>query len=1020
MPTAFVKMCFVFSGWGCCSLAILAGFGTVLQSAEPASIVQPLPRIAAVAPAEAAQTIKLQNGFRAELIAAEPLVTDPVAMVYDENGRAYVVEMNDYPYSDKSHDHAWQEQTSKPIGRIRLLQDTNADGLFDTATVFADKLSWPAGLALWKGGLFVAATPDIWYLKDTTGDGRADIKRKVFTGFRKYNVQAVMNNFRWGLDHHIYAAGASNGGNLSAATAPETKPVRLGRADIKIDPRTEAFELVSGGARFGNTFDDWGNRFLCTIRNPVQHIVLSARYLKRNPYLPVASALNDVAKSGDAIAVFQISPPEPWRVMNAERLAANTATKSPHDSTVPSGFITSSSGVTIYRGAAYGPDYLGDAFIGEVAGNLVMRYKLTADGVSFQGVRAHENVEFLASTDHWFRPVNFVNAPDGTLHVLDMYRETIEHPWSMPDDLKARVDLTSGRDRGRIYRLAPPKYPASFQKPPQPRLGNASTATLVAELENPNSWWRDTAHRLLFERQDRAAETPLRKLLHASTQPLARLHALWSLEGLGVLTNDDLLAALNDANAHLREHAVRLSEPRLNAQPKLLREVLAAAEDDNSRVRFQVAFSLGAVKNQQAIKALAKIARRDGENRWIRTAILSSLADNAAPFLLDLLADQQFASSPPGRAIIGPLMAVVGARNNQHDITAVLDKLAQRESTSAEQRRLRHTAILQLGSGLKRARQDLTPWINEAGSPGGRMLNRMFAAAGKTAIDESAALASRLAAIELLAFGERQAALETLPPLLASRNPQSIQTAVIVTLTSFPQPEVADLLLEKYPALTPAVRADVVAKLLTRQAWVVRLLDAIAEKTVAANRVSSVRQAIYMKSSYAPIRERALKIFTVETPGLRQEVIAAYQTALSRIPADASQGEKIFKRECMNCHRVGGQGYDVGPNLATVKNRTAAQLLVHVLDPNREVSPNYFEYILATDDGRVITGVITSETAAGITLRQPENKTETILRANIEEIRSSGKSAMPEGLEKKISPQEMADLLAFLLSSPNQ
>ncbi|MCA9134947.1 MAG: hypothetical protein KDA45_17380, partial [Planctomycetales bacterium] len=346
-----------------------------------------------------------------------------------------------------------------------MLKDIDGDGIFDQSTVFADKLSWPSGVAVWKGGIYVTATPDLWYLKDSDGDGRADIRRKVFTGFRKYNVQAVMNNLQWGLDHRIYAAGSSNGGQVQAVgqsadgnvEQDKPTPTVIRRNDFRFDPQHEQFEAISGGARFGHTQDDWGNRFLCDIRNPVQHVVLPSHYLERNPFLPAASARRDVVDSGDTIAVFQISPPETWRSINAQRLAANTATKSPFDSTVPKGYITSSSGITLYRGAAYPEEYYGNAFIGEVAGNLVMRYRLTADGISFAGQRAHSQTEFLASTDNWFRPVNFVNAPDGMLHVLDMYRETIEHPWSMPEDLKAQVDLTSGKDRGRIYRLLPPQ-----------------------------------------------------------------------------------------------------------------------------------------------------------------------------------------------------------------------------------------------------------------------------------------------------------------------------------------------------------------------------------------------------------------------------------------------------------------------------------------------------------------------------------------------------------------------------------
>ena len=314
---------------------------------------EPLPRFPATGPERAASTIHLQNGFRAELIAAESSVTDPIAIQYDANGLAWVVEMNDYPYSDKSFDMPWQRQQSEPLGRIRVLEDNNGDGIYDSSTVFAENLSWHSGLALWKGGVYVAATPDVLYLKHTDGDRKADVRRRVFTGFRKYNVQAVMNNLKWGLDQQIYAAGSSNGGSVSAVGASSSVTMR--RSDFRFDPRREELELVSGGARFGHTLADWGNRFLCDIRNPIQHVLLPARYLKRILFLPVISSLHDVVASGDSITVYQISSPEPWRIINAARQATRAATTPPRDSTVPQGYVTSSSGVTIYRSAAYPP-----------------------------------------------------------------------------------------------------------------------------------------------------------------------------------------------------------------------------------------------------------------------------------------------------------------------------------------------------------------------------------------------------------------------------------------------------------------------------------------------------------------------------------------------------------------------------------------------------------------------------------------------------------------------------------------
>ncbi|MBM4004753.1 MAG: dehydrogenase, partial [Planctomycetes bacterium] len=224
-------------------------------------------RIAPRAPDVAIQSFRIQDGFRVELLAAEPLTMDPVALEYDEFGRAWVVEMSDYPYTDKNRDRPFTEKTDDlPWGRLRVLEDLNGDGRFDRSTIFAEELSWPTGLVFWRGGVFVAATPDIWYLKDLDGDLRSDLRIKVYTGFRKFNVQAVMNNLRWGLDHKIYGAGGTNGGAIVRVADPTAQPIRIGTHDFRFSPEDERLELIPGGARFGQTFDDWGNRFICNIR----------------------------------------------------------------------------------------------------------------------------------------------------------------------------------------------------------------------------------------------------------------------------------------------------------------------------------------------------------------------------------------------------------------------------------------------------------------------------------------------------------------------------------------------------------------------------------------------------------------------------------------------------------------------------------------------------------------------------------------------------------------------------------
>lgn len=966
-----------------------------------------LPRAQPLPPDRTADSFRTLAGFRMELLAAEPLVTDPVAMAYDENGRAYVAEMNDYPYTDPALDEPNAEQRSPAAGRIRLLEDIDGDGRFEKSTIFAEELSWPTGIACYKGGVFVTATPDLLYLKDTDGDGRADVRRIVLSGFRKYNVQAVVNNPQWGLDHWLYVAGGSNGGEIAAPSNPPARPVPLGRNDFRLNPVGDAFEVISGGARFGNTFDDWGNRLICNIRNPAQHPVLPSRYLARNPDLPVVSALYDVAESGDTLPVFRTSPAEPWRVINAARLAADTTRASPRSEMAATGYFTSSSGITIYRGGAYPPEFRGSFFVGEVAGNLVHRQVIEPDGVTFTSRRAEADVEFVTSTDNWFRPVNFVNAPDGTLHVLDMYRETIEHPWSIPDDLKARLDLRSGSDRGRIYRLAPP----AFQPPGQPPwLGKASTAQLVATLESPHGWWRDTAHRLIYERQDRAAVEPLHALLRQSSLPLARLHAIWSLQGLGALSDDDLLAALGDSAPALREHAVRLAETRLSSNPVLRRRVLSLADDPQVRVRFQVALSLGEFDPPEAVDALARIARRDGDDTWVRTAVLSSVAGRAAALLSVLVGDSSAAAELP-LAMVRSLAQLVGARRDPAELEAALALLASLDGRATVEREL----LLGLGDGLARKGVALATIAGSTDSPAAAAIARLLDDARRLALDAAAPLDQRRQAVQLLRHAEPAGARTALAALIDSRQPVDLQVEAVRTLSMVRDRQVAPLLVAAYPGLTPAVRGDLIDALLARPERIGVLLDAVEDRTIAASQVPLARRALLMRHADETIRQRATHLFAAQAESPRSEVLAAYQQAAAT-PGDSRRGEAVLRRECLTCHRLGEQGHDVGPNLSSIRHRSPAELLVHILDPNREVGPNYLEYVVVLVDGRTTTGLIAAETPSSITLRRPEGREETILRRDIEQMATTGQSLMPVGIEQKITRQEMADLIALLLS----
>ncbi|MGI8980560.1 MAG: PVC-type heme-binding CxxCH protein [Pirellulaceae bacterium] len=990
-----------------------------LTQADEPSI--PLPdkfsRVPPQEPAEAIKSFECQHGFSMQLVAAEPQVMDPVDMAYDEDGRGYVVEMRDYPFPE--------EKNAEPkvfLGQVRLLLDDDGDGRMDRSTVFADQLAWPTSVCCWKGGVFVAAAPDIWYFKDTTGDGKADERRKVFTGFSRYNVQAIMNNMKWGLDHRIYGSAAGNGGSVRQAGEEHAKDaaVSLARRDFRFDPVTEKLEATSGGERYGNCFDDWGNRFLCNIRNPVQHVVLPAHYLARNPHLVVPRTVNDVAEFGDQLRVYRISEPEAWRTYRAQRWSLDRV-NFPRSELIGAGFWTSSSGTTVYRGGAYGDAFRDNVFIGEVAGNLVHRQILTRDGVTFKSRRADPDTEFVRSTDNWFRPVNFVNAPDGCLHVLDMYRETIEHPWSIPDDIKAKLDLSSGNDRGRIYRLTPPAFELSKSMPKFPKLSKATTEELVALLESPHSWWRESAHRLIYERQDKAAAEPLRKLLKESKWPQARLHALWSLEGLGLLTGDQVQTALADSHEDVACNAIRLDEvPRLRERkPSLIDEVNAAFSERQSKlIRFQKSLSFGSRTDNDG-ESLTSIAAKDSGDPWIRAAILSSAIDVAPAMLSELLKKGRFDDTAGGIEFVRELAFTVGARGEKTQIESLLKTLGDLPVDAPTY--LQYAALSGLARGSKSRGQTLAALLKTADAKAKTRVIDLMAEAVALAGDTSQGPIERVPAMELFPYFPWD---QVRTPLFAALSPQEsreVQRTALKVLASRDEKEVASELISRWKQLTPPVREEAMTILLSRAAWLPLVVEALEQERVPAAQLSIPHRAQILRSADKALVARAEKVLGPAANSPRKEIVEKYRQALAKLaetktPADAAMGATVYRRECLNCHQLGKEGFVVGPNLVTIRHRSPQEILIHVLDPNREVSPDFVEYSILLTDGRTLSGLIANETDAGLTLRRSEAKEDSILRREIEQISSSGKSLMPEGVEQKVTPAEMADLVEFLLA----
>jgi putative membrane-bound dehydrogenase-like protein len=976
-------------------------------------------------PEGALKSLEVASGFHAELVAAEPLVRSPVAAAFDEDGNLYVCEMRDYPFKPV--------EGAKPIGSVRLLRDTDGDGRFDEAHIFADELLWAAGVAPWKGGVFVAAPPDVWYMKDIDGDFKADIKRRVFTGFGLENQQAMLNNLQFWLDHKIYGSTAGNGGEIRPGDNPAAARISVKGRDFRFDPRTERFETITGTVQFGNTFDDWGNRFVCSESQPLEHIVLPEEFLVRNPFLATPSAINNVAPG--PVPIFRISPIERWRhIRSSRRIAKNeraaaSAGASHH-------VVDAAAGVTIYRGGAYPSEYYGQVFVGDGQNNLVHRRSLVRDGVTFQSHRLDEKTEFVRSSDIWFRPVNFLNAPDGTLYCLDMSREVLESI-HIPLDVVKHLDLASGRNSGRIYRISPD----GFRAPKPPRLSRAASAELVAALESPHGWWRDTAHRLIYERQDKAVAPALVKLARESRLPQARLCALWSLAGLDALDGETLAAALRDPQAGVRENAVLLARaersessvaelarvPGSPNEPEFwripLRELLPLADDESPRVRFQLAFMLGYAGDGQkpaAAQVLAQLARRDGGDRWMRAAILSSASESAADLFQELIrgpapgrngAKNDFAVSEAGSAILAQLAGLIGARHRRDEIDRTLIVLAEAApimNATADQ------LLLELARGLRRAGARLE-FAGESSTAGDWLKSKLSAATAAVAAEsgENVPDAERIRAIELMGAAYLPGTRELLLGLIRSDQSDSVQIAAIRGLSNDTDSRIASELLSRFNSLTPDVRRAALDALLSREERILALLEAGSRDEVSLADIEPTRRDVLLKHKNAAIRRLAEQVFSASGTRGRKEVLAEYQAVL-KLPAKAADGQAIFEKNCAVCHQLAGKGYAIGPNLTSSSVRDPAVLLAHILDPNQYLLPNYVQYVVLDKQGRSYSGLLASQTATSITLKKEKDETVTILRGEIEELANSGKSLMPEGLEKNIPPQEMADLLAYL------
>ncbi len=975
-------------------------------------------------PKEALKTFKIEPGFRIESYITEPEIRSPVAMDFDENGRMYVVEDPGYPLN-----------TEGKVGRVVMFEDTDGDGKPDRRTVFADHLTMPTGVMRWKKGILVTDAPDVLYFEDTDGDGKADIRRVVLTGFAFTNPQHMFNTTFYGLDNWIYLAHegpatpvifadkfGDRGSDIHFPDRPDGPSLKPARRMVRFRPDTYQLEYLSTSSQFGHSFDAWGHQFTVSNEDHIREEVFAASYLSRNPDLPVGSAMERISDHGAAADVYPIAHNSRVEMLSGV------------------GSFTSACGITVYLGGLFSSLGL-FSLTAEPAQNLVHRDILTPSGAIYIAKRAHEGVEFLASTDPWFRPVNLDVGPDGAIYLLDYYRLVIEHPEWMATKTHNSSDLYKGADRGRIYRITP-ETPVPL--PAKIHLGQASDEELVAQLANPNIWWRRTAQRLLVDRQSPAAIDPLIKLFETSQSSVARLHALWTLDGLHKLDAKLIERALDDPEAGVRENAIMLSEASLASAPALVEKLLKLEHDPNSRVQFQLLCTLGGVNTPASRAAQDRLLAQNIDDPWMQVAALSASSDRAPQLFQSAgaftarktdaranffhLVSAAIAARKKPAEIRGVLETVVRSSNKSDSSwwrTASLDGLAQGLGGFG-QGRGRRAAGRNEGLAHENLGQDLLLKLYEGPDADVRHASlRLLAITGLPAsaasiIQRSAVTAEqadadpslRADSIGLLALADAASHEELFKKLIDPKQPEPVQAAAAHALGRVKGVEIGAFLLERWRAMTPAVRMEAADAMFLDPARPKLLLQAIKDDKVQPWTLAFRHKRQLLMSRDASLRETARSLLE-EKAGDREKVLKHYEAAL-QMNGDSGKGRQVFERVCAKCHKLNGLGHEVGPDLATIRNRPPQLILPDIIIPNKSIAQGYESYVVETKSAGIIEGVIGPQSPNAITIRHEEGKQDVIRRDDIKDMHVTNLSSMPEDLDKQVSVNQMADLLKFL------
>lgn len=938
-------------------------------------------------PDRAHEPLALHPDFDLQLLGAEPEVVKPISLDWDAKGRLWVAMTPGYPQKART----WG---APPADRLVIF-----DG--PKRTVFYDRLDLVTSLVVYKDGAIVTQAPDILFVRDTDGDDRADKVETLFTGFGFGDTHAVTSNLRWGLDGWIYGTqGYSGGGSRNVMNAKGDNFGHIGNGIFRFKPDGSAIEMVCsyGSNTWGLDFAADGEIFF-TMANEshLRHVVLGDAALAR-------------AKAGNLQGWKQIVDHRDSRPLLRYDLV-------PYKQIDCVGGFTAAAGSALYDGGAWPGDWQGSHFVTECTVNLVHQDVIRPEGATYVASRSSRAEEFVASRDIWFRPVDVQFGPDGALYVADFYNQAVVHndtrgPRHGPYNAAVRPD----RDRlhGRLWKI---QHKAAA-KLDRPELATLPAAELVRVLEHPNGWHRATAHRLLLEKQDASVAPALEAILKGSNSA-ARVRALWLLHLLKKAPAN-LASLAADPDTAVRKNAVRILG-LVQQGEKALREAL---KDSDARVRIEALNALAAFPpTAETAAAVADLYPALADD-WSRSAALGVAIQEPGLFVgpagltEDLASAVGVKQNPALAAQVVIQLAEKGEPAVKQAALARLFKTLKPEIVPAATPELRKALQALLASGDPRVVGAALPFASRWDREGslGRALEPMAVNLLATIRDVSQADEVRLQnlATVLAIPAVRGRAIEAAAELLGAASTAGFQGGVIEALGHTTDLAAADALVAAYARLAPGAREGAFTQLAKRPEWAARLVQAIEEGKLAPGLLGVTGVFRLRNHPDRDVARRAAKAIDAvqgaETKS-KDQIIAALLPVVAQ-PGNREKGKALFAENCLKCHTYKGEGKNVAPDLTGMGAHGAADLLTHIVDPNRAVEPNYIAFNVRTKGGEVFNGIVVRETKESVVLRSNEGDRE-IRRADIDVMVSTGLSLMPTGLES-LGGEALRDMLGFL------